>query len=137
MCRARAGWPLGLQHVLDVVQVVYELASCEWRDTIPPKGAACSNPFASHVRVPSIEEAHTCTQQPVKRWLTREHQLQEAVRGDQDMRGLVASILLRSCYGGMKGDIRFLRAFAHTWHQRFLRHPDVRHRNPVLPSCGH
>ncbi len=32
----------------------------------------------------------------------------------QDARGLIASIMLRSCYGGMKGDIRFLRAFAQT-----------------------
>jgi hypothetical protein len=28
------------------------------------------------------------------------------VSENQDARGLIASIMLRSCYGGMKGDIR-------------------------------
>ena len=48
-----AGWSLGLQHVLDVMQVVYELAACEWRDTIPSRRASRANPFLTHVRVPS------------------------------------------------------------------------------------
>lgn len=90
------GWSLGLQHVLDVMQVVYELAACEWRDTIPSRRASRANPF-----------------------------LHEEVSDSQDARGLIASIMLRSCYGGMKGDIRFLRAFAHTWHRRFQLHPDA------------
>lgn len=34
--------------------------------------------------------------------------------------------MLRACYGGMHGDIRLLRGFAHTWHSRLFRHPDAR-----------
>jgi hypothetical protein len=35
------------------MQVVYELAACEWRDTIPSRRASRANPFLAHVRVPS------------------------------------------------------------------------------------
>jgi len=56
---------------------------------------------------------------------------------DQKKRGLIASILLRACYGGMKGDVRFLRAFANTWHRRFQHQPDVLYLSSLTPLLHH
>jgi len=81
---------------LNVLQVVYEIAACLWRDSIPSDDQPHSNPF-----------------------------LCQEIDKDQKKRGLIASILLRACYGGMKGDVRFLRAFANTWHRRFQHQPDA------------
>lgn len=110
------GIPLSLMK--RVFGIVYEMASCPWRDPLnnaverksaespstanhPPK---LSFPSITCFRISEEEDNNSNTTSSVQ--LTAENTL-------------IWAMLMRSNYGGMAGDIRMLKAYAALWQDRF------------------
>ena len=81
-----------------VFQIIFEVASCPRNDPLP-------------------ETATTTPTMTLQRLHGENHRGVDRRSSHCDT--LVWSILVRAAYGGMKGDIRMLRSYAHVWSDRF------------------
>jgi hypothetical protein len=94
-----------------VFAIVYEMASCPWRDPLTKTAAA-----------PTADESMSTPSLPLS--ITSLHDLQEKQESKPSIQlanndTVLWAMLMRSNYGGMAGDIRMLRAYANLWNDRF------------------
>lgn len=93
------------QHINMCLQIVYELATCPFKDIDIESSLALSS---QEEVIPSFDE------------IDEELPSEEA--------SLIKSILNRASFGGMVGDVAMLKRFAYIWYKRF------RFNKPPVPS---
>lgn len=89
------------QLVIRVLQIVFEVASCQWSDPL----------------VQSSQEGEGDEPQYAGVSLSSFHEASESL--PKSAEEMIWSILVRAEYGGMKGDIRMLHKYADLWKRRF------------------
>lgn len=91
------------QLIIRVLQIVFEVASCQWSDPL--------------VRSSQEEGQDDDEPQGSGAYLASFHVASESV--PKSAEEMIWSILVRAEYGGMKGDIRMLHKYADLWKRRF------------------
>jgi hypothetical protein len=91
------------QLIIRVLQIVFEVASCQWSDPLvrssQEEGQDDDEPHSTGASLSSFHEAS-----------------ESVPKAAEEM---IWSILVRAEYGGMKGDIRMLHKYADLWMRRF------------------
>jgi hypothetical protein len=109
------------------LQIVCEVASCRWKDdTAAKRTAATGATAASDSMIPvssDTGEATTthCNSPLPPSSISSLHKI-STTGSDHSLSSvdvLLWSLLMRSHYGGMAGDVLMLRGYAETWHHRF------------------
>jgi hypothetical protein len=117
MIAASKDYDIPLKLMKRILEIIFEVASCRWKDDIAPKNASART-------VAAALEMTEATPQDGRLPPFSISCLHKAgtIRADNRLSSvdlLVWSLLMRSHYGGMAGDIRMLRGYAETWHTRF------------------
>jgi hypothetical protein len=108
MMAASKDYLIPMKMMKRVFSIVYEMASCPWRDALPKKANDDKEPSPKESSPLSIAWFQTQT-------VHRDNQLIQLAGNDV----ILWSILMRGNYGGMDGDIRMLRTYAKIWQNRF------------------
>jgi hypothetical protein len=91
------------QLIIRVLQIVFEVASCQWSDPLvrssQEEGQDDDEPHGTGASLSSFQEASDSLPKSAEE--------------------MIWSILVRAEYGGMKGDIRMLHKYADLWKRRF------------------
>jgi len=92
------GWKLSWENIVELLKIVYIISESPYHDRIPSfkDDKALIEPVAHFVG-----------------FLLQEVKIHEVFRTQ------IGSLILRALYGGMKGDVLFLYAFAERWCERF------------------
>ena len=85
------GWQMSEDDVVHLLRMVYRVAASPYHEVIPEKNALCANPL-QHTRFD--------------------------LKNTTPLRSACLALLVRCHYGGMPGDMLFLRGFVARWWQR-------------------
>ena len=94
-----------------VFGIIFEVASCRLRDSIPPTLSSSSSLHENDISLGFLLQSAIVGQQQGSEKRFGWNGLDTAL--------IPCSILFRSCYGGMKGDVAMLQQYATLWYQRF------------------
>lgn len=101
-----------------ILQIVFEVASCRWKDDHVPKNATSVSMVPIEM-VPAEATIHGALLPPSSISCLHKVSTTGADHSLSSVDILLWSLLMRSHYGGMAGDVRMLREYAETWHIRF------------------
>uniref|UniRef100_A0A6B2L588 Uncharacterized protein n=1 Tax=Arcella intermedia TaxID=1963864 RepID=A0A6B2L588_9EUKA len=96
MVATSKGWKLSKSQVVLILRVIFEVAEVSWRDPIP--------------MVPTEGFKNPALDRPEGTLCPIAH--------------VLASLVLRVNYGGMKGDMEMLKKFAIVWNERYKKNPE-------------